>query len=507
MAQAMKEPLDAVRVEGLSKTFGAQRALDDFSIEIRKGEIHALVGQNGSGKSTLIKILAGFHSPDPGSSCLLGGEPAELGGLTTEQSGSLRFIHQDLALVPSLTVRENLGLNDFGRGRLAPFDRHAERERTRRLLAAFDLDLDPDAVVGDLSRFEQSAVAIVRAIGDIDAEINLLVLDEPTASMGAAEVERLFATLRRINEMGVAILYVSHFLPEVLEIADRITVLRDGRRVAMIDAAGTTEDRLVNLIVGRSIERVSPPEDSAAEDALMSVRGLTGDGIQGVSFSVRRGEVLGLTGLVGSGFERVAECLGGIRPWDGELLLDGTSHKSLTPNAASQVGIVTVPAERARRGLIPHFTIAENVTLPRIGESWAHGKISRRTEREDVRRWLEKTDVQPPEPARLVEELSGGNQQKVMLAKALRLSPQVLVLAEPTQAVDVGASAAIRRLIVELAEEQRAIVVISSDPEELEQLCHRVLVTRAGRIACELVGTEITEDRILFESQFEGAAK
>ncbi len=507
MATRTQQREAAVRIEGLSKTFPGQRALDDVSIEIRRGEIHALVGQNGSGKSTLIKVLSGFHKPDDGARAWLRDEPVTLGGLSEEQLGTMRFIHQDLALVPSLTVQENLHLGGVGRGLLAPVDGRGERQAVRDLLGTFGLDIDPKAIVGALPPFERAAVAIVRGLGAVTDDVNLLVLDEPTASLGAAESEQLFRTMRRINELGVAILYVSHFLGEVLEVADRISVLRDGRNVCVLDAQATTEQELIARIVGSDVTVAEPPpEPDGAQDALLTVDGLRCVGLDGAGFSVRAGEVVGLTGLQGSGYERIPECLGGARPIDGgTITVDGTPFTSLTPSSAVAAGMVTMPADRRSLGLIGTFTITENMTLPDIARNFRRGRIDRRAEDREVRHWLDVCGVVPPDPQRRVDQLSGGNQQKVMFAKALRLAPRVLVLAEPTQAVDIGAAASIRRLISELAGRGHAIVVASSDPEELEELCHRVLITRDQRIACELRGAEISEDRIVFECQFEGA--
>ena len=497
----------SVRLEHLSKTFPGQRALDDVSLEIRRGEIHALVGQNGSGKSTLIKVLSGFHQPDDGASAWLSGEAVDLGGLSEQQLASMRFIHQDLALVPTLTVQENLHLASSGRGLLAPFDRRRERAEVRELLKTFDLEVDPDAIVGELSPFEKAAVAIVRALGGASDDIALLVLDEPTAALGATETEQLFRTLRHINGLGVSILYVSHFLGEVLQIADRISVLRNGRNVCVLEAEGTTEQQLIARIVGSDVEKATPPTPPGADrDVLLQVDGLRAPGVLDASFDVAAGEVVGLTGLMGSGYEKVAECLAGARPFDGgAVVVQGVRFTRLDPATAVGAGMAAMPADRRGLGLIPTFTVAENLVLPDVGRNFRRGRIDRRAEEAEVRRWLEVCDVQPPDPERRIDQLSGGNQQKVMLAKALRLDPKVLVLAEPTQAVDIGAAASIRRLITELAERGHAIVVASSDPEELEELCHRVLVTRRGRIACELRGDDISEDRLVFECQFEGA--
>ena len=497
----------AVRVEGLSKTFPGQRALDDVTLEIRRGETHALVGQNGSGKSTLIKTLSGYHNPDPGSRCWLGGAEVTLGSLTEAQLATMKFVHQDLALIPTLSVQENLHLDRKGRGGLAPIERRRERADARDLLGMFKLKIPSDALVGSLRPFEKSAVAIVRALGYVQKDINLLVLDEPTASLGAVEARELFATLRHINEeLGVAILYVSHFLSEILEIADRITVLRDGRRIAVVNAKSTTEHELIEHIVGDSVQAVEPPPPPPRAEDLLAVENLRSAVLENVTFSVGRGEVLGLTGLVGSGYDAVARALGGDEQWQsGSVRIGDHVHDHLDPRSAATAGIAAMPADRRQHGLIPQLTVAENVVLPDLSRNWRAAHLSRRREEREVRHWLDLTHVQPPDPTKRVDELSGGNQQKVMLAKALRLNPDILVLAEPTQAVDIGAAASIRNLITELAEAGHAVLVCSADGEELQEICHRVLVMRSGRIAAVLTGDDITEDRIAFESQFEEA--
>jgi ribose transport system ATP-binding protein len=375
---------------------------------------------------------------------------------------------------------------------------------------AFGLTIDPDTLVSALTRFEQSAVEIVRALAAIDNEdVHLLVLDEPTSSMGAAEVQQLFTTLRQVKDMGIAVLYVSHTLPEVLEIADRVTVLRDGRIVADRDVAEITEKELIELIVGHSIEHASPPAPRAEGEApILAVHELTLGGLQKASFAVCKHEILGITGLIGSGYEQVGRCLSGFANWEhGTVVIDGKPFEQFTPGTAIRAGLVAMPADRTKAGLIPQFTIAENVTLPDMSFFWKHGRLNYKAERADVLHWIRATGVVPPDPGRLVQELSGGNQQKVLLAKALRLRPRVLCLSEPTQAVDVGAAATIRHLITDLATDDRAIVVCSSDAEELVQVCQRVLITRGGHIATELTGDEITEDRIIAESQFEGSAR
>jgi ribose transport system ATP-binding protein len=421
------------------------------------------------------------------------------------------FIHQDRALVDKLSVRENLWLGVEEARAFSPLASGGERAEARKLLSRFDLEINPDTLISELSPFEQSAVAITRALGAVGEDAELLVLDEPTASLGAAESERLFETLRRVQGMGLGILYVSHYLSEVIQLADRITVLRDGRRIAVREAAETSQEQLLELIVGSRVEQATRagarvkegPPPLRVEDLVAP--GLRGDG---VGFSARGGEVLGLTGLVGSGYLELAECIGGLREWEaGMVELDGNRFEYLDPGMATGAGITTIPPDRLRRGLIAEFSVAENVVLPRFGASWRNGHLSRGAEEADVREWIERTGVQPPDPRRLIRELSGGNQQKVLLAKALRLEPRVLVLCEPTQAVDAGGAAAIRKLIVEVGRDQNRIVIVaSSDAEELEQICGRVLVTRKGEIVSELRREEISKDRLLSEAHLSGGA-
>jgi ribose transport system ATP-binding protein len=499
-------------ISHLSKTFGAQRALEDVDFEIRHGEIHALVGENGSGKSTLIKILSGFHQPDPDSAASFDGEEITLGHADASQQKRMVFVHQDRALIPTLSVLENLGLKRASGRALAPVRPTQERQLAHTLLSRFELRVPLDTPVNSLTPFDRSVVAIARAIGAVGGVAKLLVLDEPTAALGGEDRERLFSTLREINRDGVAILYVSHYLDEVLGLADRISVLRDGRRVATRDTAETSESELVRLIVGHDVAAVQVPPRPAASQAVtasvpLEVRRFTGGVSDDVSFRAGENEILGLTGLIGSGYQEISRFLAGATGGGvGAIVVDGNVVTRVTPRTLIEAGIVTMPADRLGDGLIAHLTVAENVTLPMIGKSWRSGWIHPRHLREDVMSWLVLTGVSRPDPARRVAELSGGNQQRVLFAKALRLAPRVLVVTEPTQAVDAGGTAAIRELIVESSREPgRAVVVASADAAELAEVCHRVLVFRNGAVRAELTGDKLTEDQILHASNFDGA--
>jgi len=500
------EAAPVLRVARLSKTFPGQRALNDVTFELNEGEVHALVGENGSGKSTLIKVLAGFHRPDPGSIATLCGDPMSLDSPSRKRLAAMRFVHQDFALVPTLSVRDNFGIENVGRG-LSPVKRREERQTIAKLLATFDLDLDPERLVASLTPFEKAAVTVARAIGTIDGEVKMIVLDEPTASLGVREKEDLLRMIRNLAERGIAIVYVSHFLDEVMEIADRVTVLRDGRVVTSRSADGLDKQELVQLIVGRHLEQLVKDQgpDESAGDGMLKVRGLRAPSLDGIDLDLAEGEILGITGRLGSGYDKIADCLAGSMAIEaGEIEIDGNVISRLTPRTAMAAGLVTVVSDRRGLGLIQTLTVAENIALPDSGRNFKRGYLSRRREAADAASWAARTEVWPPDPNRLVSALSGGNQQKVLLAKALRLRPKVLVLADPTQAVDVGAAQGIRRQIVGLGESGQSVLVLSSDPEELEQICDRVLITRHGRIVCELKGSEISQDKIVHESQFDG---
>ena len=407
-----------LRITGLSKTFGPTRALRHVDLEVFAGEVHALVGENGSGKSTLIKILSGFHAPDPGAVAEFDGGPLVLGRGTDAR---ILFVHQDRALISSLTVRENLGLELGARRVLGRLRNRDERLQAHRLLSTFELDIDGDALVGELTPFEQSAVAIVRCLGALDDRARLLVLDEPTAALGSADAARLFDVLRRVNASGVALLYVSHFLDEVLALADRITVLRDGRKIATRDAAATSEAELVRVVVGHELEtgRVAPAREDTDRPPVLRVHGLRAPGLQALDLDLAEHEVLGLTGIVGSGYEVLPECLAGGLTWAaGSVAVGAEVHTRIDPRRALAAGIVTMPADRMRRGLIGTLSVAENITLPQIGAGWRGGRVHRREIDSDVRRWILKTGVVPPDPARPV----AGAQRRQSAEGAVRQS-------------------------------------------------------------------------------------
>ncbi|ROO86685.1 monosaccharide ABC transporter ATP-binding protein (CUT2 family) [Actinocorallia herbida] len=487
--------MKALELHSVSKVFGSQRALAGVDLELHAGEVHALLGQNGSGKSTLIKVLAGFHAPDGPAEASVLGAPLALGDAAAAYAAGLRFVHQDLALIDKLDVTDNLALGERYAGRRWLGHRR-ERAAAAAHLAAFGIDLDPDRLVGELSSSQRTMVAVVRALHPAAPPARVLVLDEVTASLPKTEVEQVFALIRRIRDDGGTVLYVTHRLEEVFAIADRVTVLRDARRVATSPVGRLDHDGLVELIVGRRLDEFYPAAPHSRDEVVLSARGLTGRTVTEVDLDVHRGEVLGIAGLAGSGREEIPYLLFGARPWTGgELRLGGTTYDALTPPAAIAHGLALIPADRAGEGATPSMSLRENLTLPRLRSNRA-GWMSLSRERRESSAWLDRLRVVPADGEAPLSRLSGGNQQKVMLARWFRCDPAVLLLDEPTQGIDVGSKAAIYEQLTERTGQGLSVVVASTDHEELAAICDRVLVVAGGRIRAELSGRALTADAI-----------
>ncbi|MET0324865.1 MAG: sugar ABC transporter ATP-binding protein [Ilumatobacteraceae bacterium] len=488
-----------LRIEHLSKTFAGQAALSDVSITIAAGEVHALVGQNGSGKSTLIKVLSGYHQPDDGASAWAGGEPLTLGDGHAAAAAGIRFVHQDLGLVLSLSAVENIALTaGYHTGVGGRIHWRDEVRRTRQSLEVLGLaDIDVKAPVGDLAPSQRTAVAIARALVGWEDGANLLVLDEPTANLPGDDVHRLFEVIHRLKARGVSIVYVSHHLDEVFELADQVTVLRDGKLAATVPVTELDHLRLVELIVGHHVETTTASDPHVSGAPLVTVRGLHGGRIHGLDFDVSAGEILGFAGITGSGREHVVALIAGQLPRDdGEVLVDGAEIANYQPRQVIRAGVVSVPAERAVRGTIPPMNVRENMTISDVGRHFVTGRLRRRGEIDEAVDWVGRLSIKTASTESLIGSLSGGNQQKVMFAKALRLSPRVLMLDEPTQGVDVGAKEQIHQLVDAAAAEGVATIVASTDTDELVRLCHRVIVLTDGTIRATLVGAQIATERI-----------
>ena len=502
----------ALEIHGLSKSFGGVLALRDVSLQVRRGEIHGLVGRNGSGKSTLIKVLAGFHAPEPGASLTVGPETVHLPVPPgAAKRLALSFVHQDLGLIPSLSILENLRVNRYQPRIARHIDWAAERARVRQALERFHLDLDIDQPVSMLTPVQRALIAIARAVSDASShEGGVIVLDEPTSYLPANEVEALFAAMRRVAEHGTAVIFVSHRLEEVKAITDRVTVLRDGAVVGTVDTPGVTEAQLIHMILGREIEQLYPEAAAHPGEVVLSARALSGQVVDGLDFEVHKGEIVGLAGLVGMGQNEVPYLLfGATRARRGELVLAGRTMAAaqLTPEHAAAAGMALVPGDRLGASGVGHLTVRDNVGLPVLGRFFSHGVLSARREHEHVGRLLADYGVRPPSPEHLLATLSGGNQQKALLAKWLQLGPSVLLLDEPSQGVDIGARKEIFARMRAAADEGTSIVMASSDFEDLAHVCDRVLVFRHGRLASELAGDALTEDRLIEQCYSSAAAR
>ncbi|MEA2376431.1 MAG: ribose transport system ATP-binding protein [Thermoleophilaceae bacterium] len=474
-----------VKVAGVSKAFAGNAVLTDVDLDVRPGEIHALVGSNGSGKSTLIKILAGIYSADGG---------------TLETDGDVRFVHQERSTFTDLSVSDNLELGRrYETGPIGYIRRKAVRARAQAVLTRFNVDADPDALLGSLPEGAQTMVAIARALQDQpETGFGVLVLDEPTAALPPEEAEPLLRALRGYADRGQAIVFVSHRLEEVLQVADRITVLRDGRRVAVCSRDEVDHDGLVELIVGRALIRSARTQAGRhADETVLRTQGLRGGSVRDVSLSISRGEVVGLAGTVDSGCSALLRLVYGAQPIEsGEMTVDGVPTRFRSPREAMRAGVAYVPADRARQAVFGTESLKNNLTIATLSRYWKGGRLRHRQELAEVRQDMSTFSIQAASPAQPVVNLSGGNQQKVVLARWLRRQPRLILLDEPTQAVDVGARGDLWAAIRAACDQGAAVLVASSDLEELAQVCDRVAIVRDGTIAHQVDG-DITSEHLV----------
>ena len=487
-------------LEGLSKVFQGQRALDDVDLEVRPGEVHALLGQNGSGKSTLIKILAGYHQPEPGAHAEFMGEELDLGSPSAAREAGIRFIHQDLGLVDEFDAVDNLALGGSYAG-TAWLSGRRERRAARERLERYGIELDISVPAHRLPAAQRTMLAIVRALDSGLAADGLLVLDEPTAALHSREVHHLFSLVRQVRDRGGGVLYVTHRLEEVFEICDRVTVLRDGRNAGTRDTAELDHDNLVELIIGRPLEAFYPLPPQPRSDVALAVAGLSGGTVSAVDLELHKGEIVGVTGLVGSGVESLLGLIfGGEKPTAGRIELDGKAIEPGSPAASVKAGLAFASQDRKRLGGMLDWSLRENVTLPRVQGSGPLRWLGARAERSDARPWLERLDVVPCDPERSFASLSGGNQQKVVLARWLRCGASAYVLEEPTNGVDLGAKHAIYESLSSVASDGAGVLLSSADAEELCSICDRVLVMRDGRIAATLDRAQLSVDLVVAEA-------
>ena len=483
------------RLDGVTKRFGGVVAVEDVAFDLRPGEVHALVGENGAGKSTLMKIVDGLYSPDEGS-VEVGGEAVSFSSPRDAEAAGIAMIPQELDLFPELSVAENLFV-----GRKRPrtgwggLEWGAMRVEARKRLEALGVSLDASSAVKRLSAAEQQIVAIARALV---GEARAVIMDEPTSSLTGREVRQLFSIIGDLTAADVGVVYISHRLEEIFEISDRITVLRDGHHIKTAPASELDAEELVRLMVGRPLNELFTRSESSPGETVLEVRGLTRKGeFEGVDLALRRGEILGLAGLVGAGRTEVAQSIFGIRQSDsGGIFVDGEEVKIHSPQTAMERGIFYVPEERRSQGLILPFSIKNNITLSILDRISRLGFVPR-SERAVADRFMGELSIRGAELSDPVSRLSGGNQQKVVVAKSLAREPNVLLLDEPTRGVDVGSKSEIYRLMDDLAKEGKAILLISSELEEVLSMADRVLVMREGRISGEFSRTEATQESVM----------
>ncbi|MEO8563544.1 MAG: sugar ABC transporter ATP-binding protein [bacterium] len=472
------------------------QALRSASLELRAGEVHALVGENGAGKSTLIKILTGAVQPDAGDFSL-NGEP--LGRLTPRSAKALGIaaIYQQPALFPELTVAENIALGIERTGRWGRVDWHERHRRAEELLKRVGARIDPERDAGELSMPQQQLVEIARALG---ADARVLILDEPTASLSKEDTDNLFRVVRELRASGVGMIYISHRLEELPVIADRVTVLRDGTTIATREMAQVNREQLIQMMVGRELSAVFPKRAVPLGDTVLELRrvGSEAAGVSDLDLTVRAGEIVGLSGLVGAGRSELARTVFGLTPADeGEILVRGKPVHISSPADAIANGIAYVPEDRRRHGVVLEMPVSENVTLAALDNLSRFGAFDFRRERELAAEYTRRLGVKTPSIRALVSTLSGGNQQKVALSRWLVTKPAVLILDEPTQGIDVGAKSEIHELMMELAEQGVAILMISSELPEILGMSDRIAVMHGGTIVSVLDRAEATPERVL----------
>ena len=493
MSEPAGHPLQAVDI---AKSFAGVRALAGVSFDLRAGEVHALVGENGAGKSTLIRIITGAERPDSGT-LVVGGERVPHMDPATSRRLGIAAIYQQPALFPHLSVAENIALALEPGGLWRRIDWRGRRERAAALLARVGADLDPSRPADSLSMPEQQIVEIARAVG---ADARVVLMDEPTASLSEREVQHLYGVVAALRSQGVGVIYISHRLDEVFALADRITVLRDGQTVGTRAAGSIDRAGLIGMMVGREISSVFPKTAVAPGEPALELRGLSNRsaGIHDVSLTVRRGEIVGLAGLVGSGRTQLAETIFGLTPADGGVMLvGGRPVATRSPADAIRAGIAYVPEDRRRHGVLLDMAVAENASLASLGRVSRGGLVDRRAERARAQSYVDRLRIKTPSVLAEVGTLSGGNQQKVALARWLSTEPAVILLDEPTQGVDVGSKAEIHALMQALVERGLAILMISSELPEILGMSDRIAVMQAGTIRGVLPRAEATQDAVL----------
>ena len=484
-----------LRMTGISKAFPGVQALDDVHLDVEAGTVHALMGENGAGKSTLMKVLAGIYRADSGT-IFLGGAEVHVPDSSTALRLGIAMIHQELSPVPAMTVAENMFLGREPVNRFGLVDKRVMVAQSQAVFDKWSIDINPRRVMKTLSVAQMQMVEIAKAIS---TDARLIIMDEPTSAITEREVEHLHRMIRSLRESGVAIIYITHKMDEVFKIADFVTVFRDGRHVATLPAAELDRQKLITLMVGRELTHLFPKEDVPIGEVVMSVRGLTRRGvISDISFDLRRGEILGLAGLMGAGRTEVLEAIFGVTKVDsGEVVINGKTIHIKSPADAIEAGMGLLTEDRKLTGIMGVLSVRDNMTIANLNRFSPGGILRKRQMDAACKAQRDALAIKTPSLAQLIKNLSGGNQQKVLVSRWLLTLPDVLMIDEPTRGIDVGAKSEIHRLMSGLAKEGKAILMVSSEMPEILGMSDRVLVMAGGRITAEFSRAEVTQEKVL----------
>ena len=481
-----------LELKNITKTYPGVVALNNVSVTFQQGEVHAVMGENGAGKSTMIKIISGAINPDPGGEIIFDGKSYTQMTPALSAENGVAVIYQDINLVTPMTVAENMFMGrKMGKG----YSKRRLNALAQEIFDEYGFQLDPSMRVERLSPANQQMVEIARAISN---NAKIMIMDEPTAPLAAAEVDLLFSIIAKLKAKGVTVIYISHRMDEVFQITERVTVLRDGQYVTTINTADTNRQQLVNLMVGRELNENFPTRKTPVGDVILEAKNLTGNSVENISFQLHRGEVLGFAGLVGSGRSETMELICGAKKMDsGEVWMDGRKMHITSPASAIEHGIGLIPEDRKEQGVILFNTVKFNTSLSAAHKLTKFGFISGKKNREMAEKYRETLRIKVPHIDQMVVNLSGGNQQKVVLAKTLAADPDVIIFDEPTKGIDVGAKQEIYNLMNELVAQGKAIIMVSSDMEEILGMSDRIIVLHEGLVSGELRREEFSQERVL----------